>query len=93
MVASEQEYVLGILHLIGQNKTNGLQRHLTSVYTEQRKHEIYINSVSCCILPIHIVAQEEKISVGRISNFVKVSQQVFILSVQVSTDDQRCLQL
>lgn len=46
-----------------------------------------------CGLPVNIVSQEEEIAVWRIADLVKVSQEVFILSVYVTTDHNRCTEL
>ena len=44
-------------------------------------------------LPVNVVSQEEEIAVGRIADLVKVSQEVFILSVYVTTDHNRRTEL
>ena len=93
VIASKQEDILWIPHLVGQNQADSLQRHFTSALIENSITSYTVAVTICIVSPINIVTKEEKVSVWRISDFVKVSQQVLILSVQVPTDDQGCLQL
>ena len=63
MVAAQQEEVLGVLDLVGQQQADGLQGLLP---------------------PVHIVPQEQVVSLGREAPVLKQPQQVCVLAMDVA---------
>ncbi len=63
MVPAQQEEVLGVLDLVGQQQADGLQRLLPSV---------------------HIIAQEQIVSLRREAAVLEEPQQVRVLAVDVA---------
>ena len=72
MVASEEEEVLWVLDLVGEEEADGLEGLLSSV---------------------HIVSEEKVIGFRWESSVLKQSQQVIILTMDISTDFDWCFQL
>ena len=63
MIPAQEEEVLGVFDLVGQQKADGLQGLLA---------------------PIHVVAEEEVVGLGREAAVLKQPQQVCVLTVDVT---------
>ena len=65
MIAAEDEEVLGIFDLVGEEEANGLERLLAS---------------------IDVIAEEEIVGFGRESTILEQTEQVIVLSMDVTCD-------
>ena len=63
MVAPEEEEVLWVLDLVGEQEADGLERLLP---------------------PVHVVAQEQVVGLGREPSVLEQSQQVCVLPVNIT---------